>query len=912
MNALELRLEKLDSGLLSNFKKTLEEVDLLLSKYSENFPTYTDHSIKHTKQVFEIASQMLTKDEIDNLNGDEIYVLSMACILHDVGMCIPETILLEKFNSDRYKKYRDSSPKDTEKEILIRDIHHELSHDFIIEEQESLSIPNNKFAEAIALVSMGHRKVRLDDTSRYKPKFFVKNGRDFVCLPYLASILRLADELDITNIRTPKLLTKYYLPNNELSIKEWKKHISTTQINYTEDKVIFEVSCSDQNNLAALEDQFEKIQDVANYAQKIIRNIANTDGRTFSLSLTKVVAEYHYIGFDPKGIKFSFNVNNVVNTFIGKDLYQNELTGLREAVQNAIDSCRYKKSLQANNYEGKISIDIKEESITISDNGLGMDEFIIENFFGKLGSSYYSEEKIKNEFEAIGQFGVGVFSYFLLAEFIDIETKTINSKTLKFRIDKDPKNYFHFYDSTSRIAPGTSITFHLSEQAQKHYSFSSYVNFLKKTFLYIEIPIIINGQESATTLIGNSPTCLKEKEIYEKIKIQNRNKIHDLETISVRINNDILEGECSLIVPKLNKECDLSSLRHLFDPQSFISKSSRSEFSSIRLSQKGVFVERFGSEILNYTVGQVNFKKGQPINISRNEFSNNEDISKLLAEFFVKLIEKLFAKLSLVFEKSELVKLSHDFLKHYFGRFYQDFEEYDRLKTLFVSNIHLNVYSEQRDQIMSVDQLLKMNNEFALISELEDKKSICKALDLPLVIAPQLGQLSSSFDELEFLFSRLFHIPSKIVSNKGRSYLIFGVLYEEKVSNEVILKLNYLTEYKYSSLLKFDSPIIATSLYHNKTEWSDKYIYYFELYLNIDHIFIKFIISLIGKVENDIESQRIIREAFDLIFEITTQNEVKEKGIKQLNEIIVPLFSGHKLFRFKKEDFVKIEKETLS
>lgn len=89
MNILERRLEKLNTDLYSKFTSTKAEVKDLLSRFSSNFPTYTDHSISHTMQVFQIASELLTDEELDLLNEDEIYILSMACILHDIGMCVP-------------------------------------------------------------------------------------------------------------------------------------------------------------------------------------------------------------------------------------------------------------------------------------------------------------------------------------------------------------------------------------------------------------------------------------------------------------------------------------------------------------------------------------------------------------------------------------------------------------------------------------------------------------------------------------------------------------------------------------------------------------------------------------------------------------------------------------------------------
>lgn len=470
MNRLEAKLKILNSSLHGKLNETVEEVKLLLNEYNKNFPNYTDHSIHHTTEVYDIVDEILTDEEVNNLNEDEIYVLSMASYLHDIGMCIPEEKISLISDTEELIRERENNPE-IKKEDYLRNIHHSLSAKFIRNEWETLKIPSAKYAEAIALVSEGHRVVDIGNPEVYKPKFFVKMGRSFVCLPYLSAILRIADELDITNIRTPKLLTKYYMPDNEKSITEWEKHIANTLRNTSENYVRFEVECTNHTILASLETQFEKIINVLNYCQKVIRNISNTEERKFSLKLEKVIIEYKYIDFDPKGIKYSFDVDNVIEAFIGENLYNDKLTSLREVIQNSIDTCRYKKTLNPI-FDPEIKISIEDEYIQIYDNGLGMDEFIIKNFFGKLGSSFYQQPAVKKDFEAIGQFGVGVFSYFLIADYIDIETKTENTPSLKFRLDKDPKNYFHFFPKSDRKEAGTTITLHLKKEFfQRKYEF---------------------------------------------------------------------------------------------------------------------------------------------------------------------------------------------------------------------------------------------------------------------------------------------------------------------------------------------------------------------------------------------------------------------------------------------------------
>ena len=114
-------------------------------------------------------------------------------------------------------------------------------------------------------------------------------------------------------------------------------------------------------------------------------------------------------------------------------------------MQNSIDTCRFKKANQSS-YNPSIEVILDNEKLIIKDNGLGMDEFIVEKYFACLSRSYYREKKIAQQFESISQFGIGVFSYFLLCDHFDVETKMKAKEALKFRVTKDVKSHFFFFD----------------------------------------------------------------------------------------------------------------------------------------------------------------------------------------------------------------------------------------------------------------------------------------------------------------------------------------------------------------------------------------------------------------------------------------------------------------------------------
>jgi metal-dependent HD superfamily phosphatase/phosphodiesterase len=205
MNRL-LNKVKDNSILIASIQNCEVQVTPILQGFITNFPEYTDHSINHSKTVLGYAD-LLLNTELEKLNEDEAYILIMAGFLHDIGMCPTKEMKSNIIESDSFRE----SGKDFED--YLRDIHHKVSYQYITTFWKELRIVNETYAEAIALVGMGHRKVELLDFDLYNPEFVVKSGSEFVCLPYLAGVLRLADELDITNDRTPELLYNQYFPS---------------------------------------------------------------------------------------------------------------------------------------------------------------------------------------------------------------------------------------------------------------------------------------------------------------------------------------------------------------------------------------------------------------------------------------------------------------------------------------------------------------------------------------------------------------------------------------------------------------------------------------------------------------------------------------------------------------------------
>lgn len=178
--------------------------------------------------------------------------------------------------------------------------------------------------------------------------------------------------------------------------------------------------------------------------------------------------------------EFKAEVNRVMDIIINS-LYSNREIFLRELISNAADATdkvRFKAAADPSVLsEGevldiKISADAEAKTITITDRGIGMtkDELARNlGIVGKSGTTEFLKEIEKagaDKLNLIGQFGVGFYSVYLVAERVTVISKNANDKQYiwessansDFTIAEDPRG-----DTLGR---GTSIILHMKEDAE--------------------------------------------------------------------------------------------------------------------------------------------------------------------------------------------------------------------------------------------------------------------------------------------------------------------------------------------------------------------------------------------------------------------------------------------------------------
>ncbi|MCU0821591.1 MAG: ATP-binding protein, partial [Spirochaetes bacterium] len=205
--------------------------------------------------------------------------------------------------------------------------------------------------------------------------------------------------------------------------------------------------------------------------------------------------------------KFETEVNQLLHLII-HSLYSHKEIFLRELISNASDALDKLKhlTLTDDNYKNvpfnpriDIYFDVDSSTFTISDTGIGMNEAdLIEEIgtIAKSGTRGFVEKLTgdqKKDSNLIGQFGVGFYSSFMVADRVEIiSRKAGEDKAYKW--ESDGKGEYEITDSR-RDSSGTTIILHLNENGKEYTNRWSIQSIIKKYSDHIAFPIFLHFEE---------------------------------------------------------------------------------------------------------------------------------------------------------------------------------------------------------------------------------------------------------------------------------------------------------------------------------------------------------------------------------------------------------------------------------
>ena len=229
--------------------------------------------------------------------------------------------------------------------------------------------------------------------------------------------------------------------------------------------------------------------------------------------------------------KFTFQAEvSKLLDIVARSLYSHKEIFLRELASNASDACdklRYAFLTDdtPNNGEGSfkiiLSVDKKAKTLSISDNGIGMARDELADTLGtiaKSGTEAFLAQANGNEKDnvsLIGQFGVGFYSSFMVAEKVDVLTRKSGEDT-SWLWSSDGRGEFTI-EEAKRNSCGTTVTLHLNKEDKEYLDETRISHVIKSHSDHIGIPIIFKDGEREETLNSASALwTLQKKDIKDE------------------------------------------------------------------------------------------------------------------------------------------------------------------------------------------------------------------------------------------------------------------------------------------------------------------------------------------------------------------------------------------------------------
>ncbi len=232
------------------------------------------------------------------------------------------------------------------------------------------------------------------------------------------------------------------------------------------------------------------------------------------------------------------NINvSVENIFplIKKFLYSDHEIFLRELISNATDATLKLKHLttigeakvEYGNPMIEVKIDKENKTLTISDQGIGMTGEEVEKYINQVAFSGAEEflEKYKDSAKdagIIGHFGLGFYSAFMVAEKVEILTKSYkDAPAVRWTCDGSPE--YTLEETTDKTDRGTEITLHIAEDSTEFLEESRIRELLLKYNKFMPVPIKLGTKTETLPLAEDAAEDAKPETVTVDNIINNPN-----------------------------------------------------------------------------------------------------------------------------------------------------------------------------------------------------------------------------------------------------------------------------------------------------------------------------------------------------------------------------------------------------
>jgi molecular chaperone HtpG len=547
-------LKNLDSPFLPKMHEVYEDVkDVLNTRVQHVFPNYTLHNTGHSFRIMEYMTKIVA--DLSRLSELEVALLFYSALLHDIGMAVShEDIEAIKSDSFEFCDVKFSAMKklmlndeNLALQEYVRRIHASLSGKFVRTNlKDKLVIPKLTtldFSNELAVICESHtqdydwikRTLRINDV----------RGDYHFNSQFIASVLRLGDILDIDGNRTPYNLYKLISPKG-ISDEEWKQHYVISN----NDKIALNETTQQKrivfHGKATNASIHRKILIYIGWVQtELINATALVNGMAPKYNLiydTTPEVNIQTEGYTFSDYKMTLEFKAISSLLMGEKIYGSKSLGLRELIQNSMDSCRIRQETIKSKLQFgedpylpkiKVILDSEKKQVIIKDNGTGMSMEIIKKHFLNIGVSYYNSTDflLKDfDYKPIGNFGIGFLSCFMLSDTVKVITRHYLSSK-KYLIELEQGNEWTSLTETEDLNfDGTEVILELDHfMSVFDNKIQKVKDFLKLYFLTDGVDFeLIDKSKREITKIENpsSPNHSLEKGL---LKIEFQNHLRDIQ-----------------------------------------------------------------------------------------------------------------------------------------------------------------------------------------------------------------------------------------------------------------------------------------------------------------------------------------------------------------------------------------------
>lgn len=499
------------------------------------------------------AESLITDDAWVHLTSEDAAVLILSVVLHDCAMHLSEDGFIELINPDKDRTsisvFSDKSwpeiwanflteasrfdqkklkslfgdtepmrrPPDNPSQLTLRDRlligeflrrhHSRLAHEIALsgvpgptKDRIELIRVSEGLANLSGLIARSHG-LDLRNVVEKIPRIH-RREQYKVHTPFLMTVVRIADYLQIHSQRAPKQVLNVRALRSPTSQGEWKAHEAIQEINSTHDdpealvviaipkdvrtflkleKLLAGLQHELDESWAVLGEVYGRVQGLRELGITIRRIKSNLDDRE---EFSKTVPYY------PDRI--AFNSDPDILKLLIEPLYGDDGgIAVRELVQNAVDACLERGDYLKHSVDSSkghphkdqlVTVHLDESGevpwLTVTDTGIGMTASVIKNYFLKAGASFRRSDAWKEQHESdgrprvlrSGRFGIGVLAAFLLGDSVQVNTKHVSElrdRGIHFSASIDDEAIELQKIEIAEI--GTTIRIRLSKETAEHF-----------------------------------------------------------------------------------------------------------------------------------------------------------------------------------------------------------------------------------------------------------------------------------------------------------------------------------------------------------------------------------------------------------------------------------------------------------